>query len=148
MLGAPISFSNLGTPITELFQVGEYQILSVAYRQILKYLQTYAAEAKSAFSMEDFSPSKADLESAETIRSFLESVRQKCRHLWAEFDIFTMSVGACLVRVQNLITSRESFKSKVRCIFTMVVVYILAYVEFGQNYHREDEPHFLNWGAW
>ena len=99
LLGAPIAFSNLGTPITELFQVGEYQILSVAYRQILKYLQTYAAEAKSAFSMEDFSPSKSDLESAETIRSFLESVRQKCRHLWAEFDIFTMTVGACLVRV-------------------------------------------------
>ena len=104
MLGAPISFSNLGTPITELFQVGEYQILSVAYRQILKYLQTYAAEAKSAFSMEDFSPSKSDLESAERIRSFLESVRQKCRHLWAEFDLFTMTVGACLVRV---LTTRD-----------------------------------------
>ena len=114
MLGAPISFSNLGTPITELFQVGEYQILSVAYRQILKYLQTYAAEAKSAFSMDDFSPSKADLESAETIRSFLESVRQKCRHLWAEFDIFTMTVGACLVRVQNQ-------ENKVGCVFPMVI---------------------------
>ena len=100
LLGAPISFSNLGTPITELFQVGEYQILSVAYRQIVKYLQTYSAEAKS-FSMEDFSPSVSDLESAQTIRSFLESVREKCRHLWAEFDLFTMSVGACLGKVQN-----------------------------------------------
>ena len=54
--------------------------------------------------MDDFSPSKSDLESAETIRSFLESVRQKCRHLWAEFDLFTMTVGACLVRV---LTARD-----------------------------------------
>ena len=51
--------------------------------------------------MEDFSPSASDLESAQTIRSFLESVRQKCRHLWAEFDLFTMSVGASLGKVQN-----------------------------------------------
>jgi len=109
LLGAPISFSNLGTPITELFQVGEYQILSVAYRQIVKYLQTYSAEAKS-FSMEDFSPSASDLESAQTIRSFLESVREKCRHLWAEFDLFTMSVGACLAVLVSLLISLNNLR--------------------------------------
>ena len=138
MLGAPISFSNLGTPITELFQVGEYQILSVAYRQILKYLQTYAAEAKSAFSMEDFSPSKADLESAETIRSFLESVRQKCRHLWAEFDIFTMSVGACLVRVQNIPGSLSNVKCGASSRW-LLSIYCLIW----NSDHREDASHFI-----
>ena len=37
---------------------------------------------------------------------------------------------------------------KVGCVFSMVVVAILLYVEFGPNDHREDAPQFirsLNW---
>ena len=44
LLGAPIPFNSLGTPITDLFagKTSEYQILSEAYRQIVHYLNEYA----------------------------------------------------------------------------------------------------------
>ena len=40
LLGAPIPFNSLGTPLTDLFagDATEYQILSHAYRQIVRYL--------------------------------------------------------------------------------------------------------------
>ena len=44
LLGAPIPFNSLGTPITDFFagKTSEYQILSEAYRQIVHYLNEYA----------------------------------------------------------------------------------------------------------
>ena len=88
LLGAPIPFNSLGTPITEIFyfeesnHVREYQILSTAYRQIIQYLTAYSKSVSTSgggFNLDAFSIRESDLDSTRKIRNFIESVRKTCR---------------------------------------------------------------------
>ena len=44
-------------------------------------------------SEDKFAVHDADLENAKSLRRFIENVRIKCRELWAEFNLTTMSIG-------------------------------------------------------
>jgi len=95
LLGAPIPFNSLGTPLTDLFagDATEYQILSHAYRQIVRYLSAYAAN--NGASLDQLIP-QSELQSTPDIRRFIENARGELRRVWAQFDLFTMAIGAAL----------------------------------------------------
>ena len=99
LLGAAIPFNSLGTPITDLFgdETSEYQIVSQAYRQIVQYLNEYARQSSGGGAIMDRMIPHHELNSTQNIREFIESARGQLRRVWAEFDLFTMSIGALLV---------------------------------------------------
>ena len=56
-----------------------------------------------------------------------------------------MDLNIHLTDTLRNLTSHQMVKSKVGCVFPMVIVSILLHAEFGWNNHREDAPSLCWW---